>query len=183
MAFLLSSILVEESIDFVQIFNCRFLMDLHVLGCPEHVMTVPRKCLSVCMSVTKIFGKCSSRTNAQNLMKSYISCYPNVNWCLPTFGKNCSTRGAAVSLFPKFLGYADLSFFWTKLLRNLYPKYILIEVQLCELCTYSFIGGAYISRNSCDISISVYISWNRTKFSMLHIYFEEKLREVVISAA
>ena len=28
-------------------------MDLHVLGCPEHNLTISGKCLPVCVSVTK----------------------------------------------------------------------------------------------------------------------------------
>ena len=39
---------VEESVGFVQIFDFRFLMDWHVLGCPEHDCTILGKCLSVC---------------------------------------------------------------------------------------------------------------------------------------
>ena len=54
-------------------FNFRFLMDLHVLGCPEHDLTISGKCQSVCLCVLeKIFGKCSSKTNAQNLIKFHI---------------------------------------------------------------------------------------------------------------
>ena len=49
--FLLSSIKIEESISFVQISDFRFLMDLHVLGCPEHDLSISGKCLSVCESV------------------------------------------------------------------------------------------------------------------------------------
>ena len=40
---------MEESIGFVKIFDFRFLMDLHVLGCPEHEFTIFRKCLCVCV--------------------------------------------------------------------------------------------------------------------------------------
>ena len=35
----------------MQIFYFRFLMDLHVLGCPEHDLTIYTKCLSVYISV------------------------------------------------------------------------------------------------------------------------------------
>ena len=59
--FLLSFIKVEENIGFVQIFDFRFLMDLHVLGCPEHDLTLFWKisvclwfCLCVSVCVTKI---------------------------------------------------------------------------------------------------------------------------------
>ena len=39
---------IEESIGFVQIFEFRFLVDLCVLECPEHDLTISGKCLSVC---------------------------------------------------------------------------------------------------------------------------------------
>ena len=39
----------EESIGFAKIFHFQFSMDLHVLRCPEHDMTIFRKCLSVCL--------------------------------------------------------------------------------------------------------------------------------------
>ena len=48
---LLSFISVEESNGFFQIFDFRFLMDLHVLGCPEHDLNVFGKCLSDCLCV------------------------------------------------------------------------------------------------------------------------------------
>ena len=84
-------------------------MDSHALGCSEHNLTISGKCLSVCMG-QKFCGKCSSKTAQQNLMKFYISCEPNINWCLSTFRGNRSIDGAVVSFFPKFLGYADLGF-------------------------------------------------------------------------
>ena len=40
--------LIHESVGFVQIFDFWFLMDLHVLGCPEHDFTISGKCLRVC---------------------------------------------------------------------------------------------------------------------------------------
>ena len=39
----------EKSIGFVKIFDFRFSMALHVLRCPEHDLTIFRKCLSVCL--------------------------------------------------------------------------------------------------------------------------------------
>ena len=42
---------MEESIGFLQIFDFRFLMDLHVLGCPDHDLTISGKCLSVWLCV------------------------------------------------------------------------------------------------------------------------------------
>ena len=107
-------LLYKMEISFVQIFDLRFLMDLDVLGCPEHDLNIFGKCLSVCMSVClcvclclcmsvcvwqKFCGKCSSRTNAQNFMKFYIYYYPNINWCLSTFRENRLTGGAVVTLF------------------------------------------------------------------------------------
>ena len=34
----------------MQIFDFRFLLDLHVLGCPEQDLTISGKCLPVCLS-------------------------------------------------------------------------------------------------------------------------------------
>ena len=42
---------MEENIGFVIIFDFQFLMDLHVLGCPEHELTFSEKCLPVCLCV------------------------------------------------------------------------------------------------------------------------------------
>ena len=39
----------QESIGFTKIFHIRFSMDLHVLRCSEHDLTMFRKCLSVCL--------------------------------------------------------------------------------------------------------------------------------------
>ena len=95
-------------IGFVKIFHFRFLMDLHVLECPEHDLTISGSCLSVCVW-QKFYGKCSSRTNAQNFMKFYNQFYPNINWCLSAFDKNRSIDGIVVKLFPEFLGSAYFS--------------------------------------------------------------------------
>ena len=52
--FLLSSIYIEENIGFVKIFDIRFLIDLYILGCPEHDMTISAKvCLSVFLRVSE----------------------------------------------------------------------------------------------------------------------------------
>ena len=76
-------------------------MDLHVLRGPKHVSTI-FGVMSVCVCVCgKIFA---ARTNAQDFTKLYIELYPNINWCLSTFRKNRNTGGAAVPLFPEFLG-------------------------------------------------------------------------------
>ena len=44
-------IYIEESIVFVQIFDFRFLMYLHVLGCPKHDLTISEKSLSLTLSL------------------------------------------------------------------------------------------------------------------------------------
>ena len=62
----------KKSIGFGKIFDFRFSMDLHVLRCPEHDLTIFRKCLSVCLSVclpVLFCGHCMSRTNERKLMK------------------------------------------------------------------------------------------------------------------
>ena len=38
---------MDGSIGFGKFFNFRFMMDLHVLGCPEHDLTISGKCVSV----------------------------------------------------------------------------------------------------------------------------------------
>ena len=44
--------ILEESIGFAKIFDFWFSMNLYVLKCPEHDLTIFRKCLSaVCMHV------------------------------------------------------------------------------------------------------------------------------------
>ena len=42
-------LLYKYRIGFVQIFDFRFLMDLHVFGCSEHDLTISGNCRSVCM--------------------------------------------------------------------------------------------------------------------------------------
>ena len=58
-------------------------------------------CLPVCVW-KKIVA--NTKINQQNLMKFYIYCYSNTNWCLSTFGENCSTGSAVVSLFSEIFG-------------------------------------------------------------------------------
>ena len=98
-----SSTLIEESTSFVQIFDFRFLMDLHVLGCPDHDLAIFESvCLSGCVSVCmrqKFCGKCTSTTNAQNFVKLYILNYTTINWSLSTFEENRSTGGAVIIFF------------------------------------------------------------------------------------
>ena len=47
---------------FVKIFDYQFLVNVYVLGCPKHIMTISEECLSVTMNVTKICDKCSTST-------------------------------------------------------------------------------------------------------------------------
>ena len=54
-SFLLPSVSIEESIDFVKIFDFRFLMNLHIFGYPEHDFTISGNCLSVSVCETKNF--------------------------------------------------------------------------------------------------------------------------------
>ena len=46
--YILVSMYKKESIGFVQTFDLRFLMDLHVSGCSEYDLTTFTKSLSVC---------------------------------------------------------------------------------------------------------------------------------------
>ena len=86
---------------------------------------------------------CSSRTNEQNFMKFYIQYHPNINQCLSTFGKNRSTDGAAIKRFPDFLGCADLGFYWMKSYKNLYTKYIQLEIIMMQF------GCIQLNRGRC----------------------------------
>ena len=52
--FLLSFMQIEEGIGFVKIFDFCFLMDLHILGHPEHDLIISEKYLSFCVCMTKI---------------------------------------------------------------------------------------------------------------------------------
>ena len=69
-SFLLSSIYIRRKYWIRKNFRLQFSMDLHVLRCPEHDLTIFRRCLSVCLQ--KFCGHCISRTNWWKLMKLYI---------------------------------------------------------------------------------------------------------------
>ena len=47
--------------------NFRFSVDLHVLGCPEHDLTISGKCLFVCLSAC-VYGKNSVASVTAELM-------------------------------------------------------------------------------------------------------------------
>ena len=95
---------------FVKIFDFRFLLDFHVLECPENDFTIFEKLLFVGLSVCarqKFYGKCNSRTNAQKFMKLYIQLHLDINWCI---GGNLPTCSAGVLFFQEFLGQKNLGF-------------------------------------------------------------------------
>ena len=74
----------KKVLDSKKNFDIRFSMDLHVLRCPEHDLTIFRKCL--CLHVSKIFGHYISRTKEQKLMKLYIQFYFDITQCSLDFG-------------------------------------------------------------------------------------------------
>ena len=49
--YFLSCFTFEESTGFSKIFDVRFSINLHVLRCPEHDLTIFRKCPSICLYV------------------------------------------------------------------------------------------------------------------------------------
>ena len=74
---------IRRIIGFAKIFGIRFSVDLHVLRCPEHDLTIFRKCLSACLSVymsPKFCGPCISRANAQKVTKLCIQLHLDKNW-------------------------------------------------------------------------------------------------------
>ena len=64
---------IEESIDFVKIFDFLFLMDLYILRCPEPDLTVSGKCLSVYLCVCdKNFAASLARELMHRVSLNYI---------------------------------------------------------------------------------------------------------------
>ena len=64
---------IKESIGFVKIFDFRFLMDLHILECPEHDLTICGKCLSLCRRVCdKNFVACITRELMNRISWNFI---------------------------------------------------------------------------------------------------------------
>ena len=107
----------RRNIGFVQIFDFRFLMDLHFFGWPDHDLTISGKCLCFCLDVClcvcdKNFVLTLARQLMyKNFMKIYILNYTTINWCLSTFEENRSASGAEIKLFQEFSGHAYLDFY------------------------------------------------------------------------
>ena len=87
------------------------------------------------------------------------------------FNENRLTGGVAVKCFLKFLEYTDLNFQWLKLRKNVYTKYISLEITMMQ---FGDIRGRLINffQNSSETSISDSIPWNCVKIFMLYTYFE-----------
>ena len=157
---------------FCETFNFRFLMDLHVLGCLQHDLTISGKCLSVSVR-EKFCGMCSSSKNAQNFMKFYIQRYPNINRCLTTFGKKSLNRFRSITVVNRrnFWDQFTPSFYWMKLHENLYTKYISLDITMMQF-GYKQHGRRHsysvFLKKICDCSISDCIAWNRTNFCILY---------------
>lgn len=110
-SFYLLPSLQAECIEFVQIFEFRFLTDLHLLRI-EKKTRVFAKCLSVTLSfrMWQEFCRCSIwRKNARNFTKHYIHLDVNKDWSWLVFGIHHTVDGTAV------LPFHDLS-------NNLYPN-------------------------------------------------------------
>ena len=74
----------KKVLDSRKILDIRFSMDLHVSKCPQHDLTMFRKCLSVGRSVwmsPKFCEHCISRCNERKLMKLHIQLHLDVIWC------------------------------------------------------------------------------------------------------
>ena len=74
---------------FTKIFKICFSNVFLVLRCPEHGLTIFRKCLSVGLAFymsLKFYGHCILGTNAWKLMKLYIQFHLDVIWCWLDFG-------------------------------------------------------------------------------------------------
>ena len=108
----------------MKIFDFRCLMDLHVLGWPEHDLTIFRKCLSVCLWVCVypfVCGRSISRTNEPNFIKLDIELHLNKNWRWLGFGAYRYIGGAAVQWFLRFLGWLYLENYPAEFFRTSYP--------------------------------------------------------------
>ena len=83
-------------------------MDLHVLRCPEHDLTIFRKCLSVSRSVymyvclqTFVNTITLSRSNAQKVTKLYNQLHLDKIWSWLDIGGHRPIGGAAMPHFPR----------------------------------------------------------------------------------
>ena len=87
-------------------------------------------------------------------------------------GKIRSTSNAAVSLFSKFFGYANLGFYRMKLPNN--AKYILLRITMMQFWYMQLSRGRCYSvfqKILVVILFSDCVARNRTKFCMQHTYF------------
>ena len=144
-------------------------MDLHVLRCPEHDLTIFWKCLSVsrsvCLSVCmllKFCGHCISRGNARKVTKLYAELNLNKNWCWldisryrPIWGPDTFSR---IFRYLKYL--KTLFFFYMEINQTQKIGYILGKKVFVKIFVHIELQGAlllYVFLEFSDFLIS-YIS-------------------------
>ena len=138
----------------MKIFDFRFLVDLHILGCPEHDLTI-------------------SGTNALNFMKFCIYCYPNINWCLSTFVENCSIGDTVVTLL--IFGISLYRFLLGKIAQKFTCNICVIRNNNHAILAFIALQVTLqfpFSSNSWDSPTSYSSAWNRTKFCMQCTYLK-----------
>ena len=115
-----------KNIGLVQILDFRFLMDLHILGCPERDLTISGKCLWVCVSVSlcvcdKNFVASIARELMTIILWNFIfSITPTEISVHQLLLKIVQEMALQSNIFQIFLGCADLGFYWMKLYKNLH---------------------------------------------------------------
>ena len=83
-------------------------MDLHVLRCSEHELTIFRKSLSVYLSVylyACLKNFVDTRANARKVPKLNIQLHLNTNWCCLDIGRYLPICGTAMPHFPRIFQY------------------------------------------------------------------------------
>ena len=130
--FLFSSIGIEESIGFVQIFDFGFLMDLHILGCPEHDLTIFGKCICLCMTN---FAASIAQTNEQNFMEPLHLVSPQHKLVYKFLVQ--IVQQMVLQSFSKFFGMHRSRLLLNEILQKfIYKVYILLEkTMVLFLCT------------------------------------------------
>ena len=123
----------RRKIWFRENFRLPFLINLHVLGCPEHEVNISGKCLSVCLCVCDKYFVASVARERMN----------RISW---TFMVEIVQQIALQSnVFQIFLGgCADLGFCWMKWNKNLYTRYILSERTMVQFLR------TYLARGRCN---------------------------------